>query len=209
MSSNSWKNYGRSWWGTVIAAYKQEFIILFFNGDLFMLVLNSRSRVFLMLVSVLFCSMAGTAIASDQITISSKFPYLNDQIGNAAARNECTWNTTMPADVVAQSKGAVISTDQDLDTVAGKKLIITVTNLHTAGGMRFSGPKWIALRGELMEDGKLLGNFQLRRATSGGKSTGCKTLDYISKALTQDVLKWLKNPAIMQTPSSDTNAATE
>ena len=174
-----------------------------------MLVLNSRRIVLSILASVIFFSAAGSAMASDQITISSKLPYLNDQIGSAAVSNECTWNTTMPAAIVAQSKGTVISTDQDLATVSGKKLIMTVTNLHTAGGMGFSGPKWIALRGELMEDGKLLGNFELRRATSGGKSTGCKTLDYISKALTQDVLKWLKNPVIKATPSSATNAVTQ
>ena len=174
-----------------------------------MLVLNSRSKVFSSLVSLLILNTAGPATASDQTTISSKLPYLNDQVGSAAIRNECTWNTTMPTAVVAQSKGTVISTDQDLTTVAGKKLIITVTNLHTAGGMGFSGPKWIALRGELIEDGKLLGNFELRRATSSGKSTGCKTLDYIGKALTQDVLKWLKNPVIMAAPGSEANAATQ
>lgn len=61
---------------------------------------------------------------------------------------------------------------------------------------RFSGPKRINL------DGKLLGNFQLKGTTTGGKFTGCATLEYISKALTKDVLKWFKNPQIIAVPAS-------
>ena len=57
-----------------------------------------------------------------------------------------------------------------------------------------------------MEDGKLLGNFELRRTTSGGKLTACITLEYIGKALTKDVLKWLKNPGIKAIPSATADA---
>ena len=168
-----------------------------------MLVLNSRSIVFSTLVSLLILSTAGPATASDQITISSKIPYLNDNVGSGNIQNECTWNSTMPAALVAQSKGTVVSTDHDMTTVTGKKLIITATHVHAIGGGGFSGPKWITLEGKLTENGKLLGNFQLKRTTGGGglRFGGCKILEYISKALTQDVLKWLKNPQIMAAPA--------
>ncbi len=149
---------------------------------------------------ILLAVFGQTAIASDLVTMSYKIPYLNDNVGSGNIQNECTWNSVMPAAMVAQSKGTLVLTDQDLSMVSGKKLFITATHVHAVGGGRFSGPKWITLDGKLMEDGKLLGNFQLRRTTSGGKFGGCATLEYISKALTKDVLKWLKNPQIMTVP---------
>lgn len=145
-----------------------------------------------------------TALANDQVTISSKIPYLNENVGSPNIQSKCTWNTTMPAALVAQSKGTVVSTDQDMTTVAGKKLIITTTHVHAIGGGGFSGPKWIRIEGKLTEGDKLLGNFELRRTTNGGgfRFAACETLNYISKALTQDVLKWLKNPQIMAVPAT-------
>lgn len=155
---------------------------------------------YIMAACILLAVFGQTAIASDLVTISSKIPYLSENVGSVNIQNECNWNSTMPAAMASQSRGTVVLTDQDLSMVSGKKLFITATHVHAVGGGRFSGPKWITLDGKLMEDGKLLGNFQLRRTTSGGKFGGCATLEYISKALTKDVLKWLKNPQITTVP---------
>ena len=149
---------------------------------------------------ILLIGLSQSAVAGNQVTISNKIPYLSDQVGTADLQKECTWNSTMPAAIVAQSKGTVVSTDQDMANVAGKKLIIVATHVHAIGGGGFSGPKWIRIEGKLTDGDQLIGNFELRRTTKGGKFTACTTLEYISKALTKDVLKWLKNPQIMAAP---------
>ena len=161
-----------------------------------------------MALSASFLMLAQPALAAGPITIAAKIPYLNDGVASPAIRAECTWNSDVPAAIVAKSKGGVVSTDQDLASVHGRKLTVTVVNLHAAGGGGFSGPKWIAMRGELNEDGKVLGNFDFRRTTSHGRMTTCATLDYIGKALTQDILKWLKNPTTNAAPG-DAGAATD
>lgn len=137
----------------------------------------------------------------DVVTISSVIPYA-DGVANEFIRSECNWNTVMPALMVMQSKHSVVASDEDLTQVPGKKLFIKTSDMHVIGGSNLSGPKWIILQGELVDNGKLLGNFEFKRMTMGGKFTTCKTLDYISESLIRDILKWLKNPGVMPAPKS-------
>lgn len=137
----------------------------------------------------------------DVVTISSVIPYADGAVSDLV-RNECGWNTVMPAMLVIESRRTIVSTDEDLNVVQGKKLFIRVLHSRVIGGANFSGPKWIVLQGELMQDGELLGNFEFRRTTMGGKLSACKTLDYIGEALRKDILKWLKKPTKMATPKA-------
>jgi len=140
-------------------------------------------------------------IQHDVVTIGSTIPYA-DGVGSELIRSECNWNTVMPALMVIQSRHTLASTEEDLAKVTGKKLFIKTSDIHVIGGSNFSGPKWIVLQGELVDNGKLLGNFEFKRMTMGGKFTACKTLDYISESLIKDILKWLKKPGMMPSPKS-------
>jgi hypothetical protein len=80
----------------------------------------------------------------------------------------------------------VVSTNQDLNSVSGKKLYMTTTSIRGIGEANFSSPKWIVLKSELYQDGALLGNFEFRRTTMGGKLSTYKTLDFMSEALKTD-----------------------
>ncbi|MGH8106058.1 MAG: hypothetical protein ACREO1_04685 [Arenimonas sp.] len=168
---------------------------------------NSSQKMFFAAMAVVCMGLAQSVFASDVITTSSKVAYLNDQVGTPAMREQCTWDSKMAGAIIEQSKGTIVSTDQDIDKVTGKKLKIYVTDIHATGGGRFSGPKWMNVRGELTEGGKLIGNFKFFRSTVGGRLETCKTLDYISKAITKDVINWLKNPSIMPaTEAAETKA---
>ena len=156
----------------------------------------NRKVLAMALPALLLLVMAPPVFAEGTITIASRIPYANDDVGRDAIRTQCTWNSDLPAALVARSNGKVVSTDQDLATIRGKKLIMTTTDIHAMGGGGFSGPKWIVVHGELSEDGKVLGNFDFRRVTSHGKMTVCGTLDYIGKALTNNILIWLENPTM-------------
>jgi hypothetical protein len=170
---------------------------------------NFSKKIRALAIPAMLLMSAQAMAAGDPITISATIPYANDAVATAAVREECHWNTELPAALVAQSDGAIIATDKDLSTVSGKKLVITVTNVHASGGI-FSGPRWAILHGELIENGKLLGNFQFRRVSAGGlPRTACPVLDHIGKALTGDILKWLKNPTMSATTSDATEPSPE
>lgn len=147
-------------------------------------------------VLVAVCVSATSARAEGVVWISSFIPYLADDTANEAVRRECKWNTTMPLYLVKESEGSVKVADQNLDTVTNKKLMLVATHVHTLGGGRFTGPKWLVLEGKLTEGDKLLGNFEARRQTIGGSFGGCGTLESLSEEVGDDIVKWLKAPGL-------------
>jgi hypothetical protein len=166
---------------------------------------NFAAKIRLFAVPTLFFLSAQAAVAAEPITISSTVPYANGEVATPAIRQECHWNSDLPAAMVARSDGGIVATDKDLSTFAGRKLTMTVTSIHAAGGM-FGGPKWAVIDGELTEDGKLQGSFHLRRATTSGNITSCGSLDKIGSALATDILKWLKNPSVSTAASAEKEA---
>lgn len=147
-------------------------------------------------VGVLVCLATVPARADDVVQVSSLVPYQSDSVANEAVRKECTWNSTMPRYMAKESGGRVTVSEQNLDTVSGKKLTLVATNLHTIGGGGWTGPKWLVLSGKLMEGNKLLGDFEVRRQTIRGSFKACSTLESLSEEITEDILKWLKEPSL-------------
>ena len=147
-------------------------------------------------VGVMVCLATVSARAEDVVHVSSLIPYQSDKVGNEAVRKECSWNTTMPRYMAKESGGRVTVAEQNLDTVSGKKLALVATHLHSIGGGGMTGPKWLVLEGKLMEGNKLLGNFVVRRQTIRGSFKACSTLESLSEEITEDILKWLKEPSL-------------
>src|SRR6478736_1090326 len=56
-----------------------------------------RNKVVLSLLPALLFAAALPAGAAEPVTIASVIPYANDQVGTAAMRAECQWNTKLPA----------------------------------------------------------------------------------------------------------------
>ena len=147
-------------------------------------------------VWVAACVAATSIRAEGVVWVPSSIPYLQDDTANEAVRRECKWNTTMPLYLVKESEGSVKVADQNLDTVTSKKLMLVATHVHTLGGGRFTGPKWLVLEGKLTDGGKLLGNFEARRQTIGGSFGACGTLESLSEEIGDDIVKWLKAPGL-------------
>ncbi|HTD29476.1 MAG TPA: hypothetical protein VK660_08830 [Xanthomonadaceae bacterium] len=146
-------------------------------------------------------------MADDPITIAAKIPYASDDVARDAVREQCDWNSELPATLVAKSGGMLVSTDQNLATVQGRKLVITATEVHGMAGHGFAGPSWIAVHGELSADGKVLGKFDFRRSTVHGRMTVCGTLSYIGRALSGNILNWLKNPTMNAAPGNSSESS--
>jgi hypothetical protein len=149
-----------------------------------------------MLVVVLGCLAAASAQAEDVVWVSSPIPYQSNDVANEAVRKECDWNTTMPHYLAEESEGRVQIAEKNLDATTGKKLVLIATNLHTLGGGPWTGPKWLVLEGKLMQGGKLLGNFEVRRQTIRGSYRSCSTLESLSEEIADDILEWLKAPGL-------------
>ncbi len=135
------------------------------------------------------------ANAGDTIKVAKVVPYMRDIADTNL--HKCDWNRKLPGLIAWKSGRTVEATDADLATVEGKVLVLSIVNAHTAGGGSISGPKWGRVRGELRENGELLGNFNIRRASARPFDMGvCKPLDNIAIALAEDIAAWLKNPTI-------------
>jgi len=74
-------------------------------------------------------------------------------------------------------------------------LELTITDVHTAGGGAFSGPKWITVVGVLRENGREIGNFTAKRITIGFfQFSACSAAARCANAIGMDIAAWLENP---------------
>lgn len=150
-------------------------------------------RIFVVVVA----GIAATPVhAEDIVLVSAAIPYQKDDTTNENIRKECTWNTTMPQYLAKASEGRVKVAEKNIDAAADKKLMLVATHLHAIGGGGWTGPKWLVLEGKLLEKGKLIGNFEARRQTIRGSMKSCGTLESLSEEIGDDILEWLKNPAL-------------
>lgn len=149
-----------------------------------------------LLIIIATSVVAMSARAEDVVLVSSFIPYQKADTANEVVSKECHWNTTMLPYLAKESEGRVKVAEQGFDTATGKKLILVATNLHTVGGGGWTGPKWLALEGRLMEGNKLLGNFEARRQTIRGSFRACSTLESLSEDISDDILKWLSKPGM-------------
>lgn len=143
-----------------------------------------------MLVALPFCANAG-----DTIKVARVVPYMRDVADTNL--HKCDWNRKLPGLISWKSGRTVEVVDADLATVEGKVLVLSIVKAHTAGGGNMSGPKWGQVRGELRDNGVLLGNFNIRRVTARPFDLAvCKPLDRVAVALAGDIAAWLKHPTI-------------
>lgn len=140
--------------------------------------------------------VGGTAYADDVVLVPSSIPYQKEETANENIRRECTWNTSMPQYLAKKSDGRVRVAEKNIDAAPDKKLMLVATHLHVIGGGGWTGPKWLVLEGKLLEKGKLIGNFEVRRQTMRGSFKTCGTLESLSEEISDDILDWLKTPSL-------------
>ena len=121
-----------------------------------------------------------------------------------AVRRECDLETYIPRFVHRYASKAY---PRNRVADAGNKgkdqvLKISIVKVHAPPGGKYSGAKWVQVKGELSdENGKLIGSFTGQRTTGGfklGKTPGktCKFLQRVGRALGKDIGIWLRNPSI-------------
>jgi len=133
------------------------------------------------------------------VLIPASIPYAEDA-ANDAIRSSCSFPTYLPQQVIAAAKRyniTVQTSDADLSTLnSGRVLQIKTLYLYGLGGGGYSGAKSARIRGELRQDGKVVGDFTMQRDTKGGlvNWTACGALERDADALGRDVARWLNAP---------------
>ncbi|MDH3352157.1 MAG: hypothetical protein OEM60_06710 [Gammaproteobacteria bacterium] len=154
-------------------------------------------------VSITFTLISMAASAEDlSYTLVSPVPFAENSGASSDVKGSCSLETRLPTfieDAAKRGVKVVISPDPGED-VAGKVLYLEFTNVLGTGGGAWSGPKSVTVRGELKENGELIGSFTASRYSSGGAFAGfkgtCDILGRCIKTLGKDIADWLKKPTM-------------
>lgn len=148
-------------------------------------------------------ALSKAAMAS-AVSVSKRVAYGADSGVPDKVRKECVIDKQLPEFIesfasknniaVVKKDGAVSSKDK------GKVLVMEFSDVVGVSGGAWSGPKTVAVSGELFENGKKIGSFKGRR-TSGGGAWGaykgtCSILGRCVKTLGKDISDWLVKPTM-------------
>jgi len=156
--------------------------------------LGLREGVFLLL-----CVFFNRAWAADPIILGERIPFSATRSVGILDQEDCDWNGKLVSEIVRQSKGSVAVVNGAPEGFTGRQLKIEIVDVYAPAGSRFSGDKWITIRGNLIDAGKRVAGFDL--SESGNGMTACRALEGVAKDLASDVNDWLKRPLPECAPS--------
>ncbi|MEW8256142.1 MAG: hypothetical protein AB2747_17430 [Candidatus Thiodiazotropha taylori] len=149
-------------------------------------------------------SAVSVASGGPAVSVTKRIKYGKHSNVPDKVKAECNLDTQLPAYIktfAAETDIAVNLKDGAVSKKAkGRVLNVEFSNVVGAGGGAWSGAKFVAVKGELFENGKKIGSFNGRRTSGGGffgayKGT-CKILDRCVKALGKDIALWMIDPTM-------------
>ena len=121
---------------------------------------------------------------------------------NSTVRDDCRWPTAMVGKLVKAfnesdppPRAKLESRPIDIEKYPGRRLVLRVKNVHALGGGGLSGPKWMAMSGELREGNALVANFDSYTSSGRGLTT-CRSVDSLSDSTTDMIVEWLNTPTL-------------
>lgn len=131
-----------------------------------------------------------TLTLTGPIHLSPALSYRRGYYVDPEIKEQCPWNRGYAGMARVYGKGLIAVTNEDLSTLPGYTVRATVLNLRAAPLL--GGPKWAAIRVQLFQDGKLIGETEQRRVTNVPPKGGCSALNKIAAALAEDTVAWLR-----------------
>lgn len=129
------------------------------------------------------------------IKITETIGTLQEDSINPDIKNSCPWDTELPNYLAGMTFGNVYRVSDDLGSIPGKKLKLTVITSRLLGGGLYTGPKWLKVTGSLIENGQEIGSFIALRQ-SYRAWTGCGISDRLSYEIAYDISNWLQKPSL-------------
>ena len=161
-----------------------------------------RNPVLFLITAILF-SWPLEGVAEDSVyNLVSPVPFAEGSGASSKVKSECLLDTRLPqfiAEAARQGVTVVIGPTPEADA-EGKYLKIEFTSVMGPGGGAWSGPKSVTVKGELIENGEVIGSFIGSRYSTGGVFGGykgtCSILGRCIKALGKDIAGWLRSPTM-------------
>ncbi|MBT1065815.1 hypothetical protein KJY73_19740 [Bowmanella sp. Y26] len=133
------------------------------------------------------------------ILIENSIPYSEDASVPDAVRAECSANSDFAGFIktYARKRGfSPVSGDAAPDGALTLK--VQIDDVYAPAGGAWSGAKYVIASGTLLDGGKEVGTFKVKRTTSGGAFAAFKgTCSFVGrnvKAMANDISVWLQNP---------------
>jgi hypothetical protein len=143
------------------------------------------------------------SVAEDAVyNVVSPVPFAEDSGATGKVKAECTLETRLPQFIAEAAKRGVkvVIGPAPEEGADGKYLYLEFTHVMGAGGGAWSGPKSVTAKGELIENGEVIGSFISSRYSTGGAFGGykgtCSILGRCIKAMGKDIAAWLKSPTM-------------
>ena len=155
----------------------------------------------LFVISLMAASSPATAGEKVTILLRAEVLIAEDSGASSNVREECKLGTKLTQFIKTYAKNPTVTLRNDpIDEAEGKVLILEIVNVVGPGGGVWSGAKSIRIKGELLENGEVIGTFTAARFSGGGafgayKGT-CSILGRCVKASGSDIAKWLANPTM-------------
>ena len=140
------------------------------------------------------CLVSASGASVETITIGRVVPYSDNSGAREEIKRKCMFDTQIPEQIAMAARGQldIVITDEDLETIAGKVLIMEITEVIAPRGGGFVNSGQSAMvHFELREDGRIIASKDRRRNTMQGFST-CASLKRVSRALGMDIARWLQ-----------------
>jgi hypothetical protein len=149
------------------------------------------------------CGEGCTGIHPDEtIVVGAEVLLGNADAINDTVRNDCHFQTALVTRLVeafnesdTPPRAKLESRPIDIEKYTGRRLILRVDSVHAVGGGGFSGPKWMAMSGELREGNVLVGSFHSYTSSGRGLTT-CRSVDSLSDSTAYMIIQWLGSPSI-------------
>ncbi len=154
---------------------------------------NGTGRGLLALALGGLLAMAGSPHAAEAAStkVLKKIPYHPMSGASPKVKEECALATKVP-----EIFKASVPDLQLVDKLGGgRRLELTIRDVHAPGGGIFSGPKWVRIDGTLKSGGKTVGTFRANRNTMTGAGT-CGMLHRCVSAIADDVAGWIASPTM-------------
>lgn len=157
---------------------------------------------FALIAAIAWVGLARPASAGEPLTIVQPIGFAEGAFVRDAVRDECQLQTKVPG-FIAEFAGEhfdVSTAASVAESGSGKVLFVEMIGADEAGNAWTGRHKSLKIRGELTENGEVIGSFMARRSTMGGFMGGykgnCAFFGRCAKALGQDVARWLEHPAM-------------
>ena len=130
------------------------------------------------------------------LTIKSPATFEKGVVLREAVKAECLLPTKLPAYIRDYAKKrSEVTLAEKIGKSKGRTLSVVFEEVREAGT---AGPKSVTVKGELRDDGKVVGTIRARRSTMGGPlgafGGACGILHRCLKALGKDLAGWADDP---------------